>query len=54
MQNADEQVKGFLKTEFKKLIEQDYLYEWISAHLDYNEQRRANFIVGGLMNFVNS
>lgn len=32
----------------------DYLYEWISVHLDHIEQRRVNYILGGLMNFVSS
>jgi len=54
MENAQEPVRSFLVTEFKKLLEQDYLYEWISVHLDYNEQRRVNYILGGLMSFVNS
>lgn len=54
MENATEPVKEFLKTEFKKLLESDYLYEWISVHLDYIEQRRVNYILGGLMNFVSS
>lgn len=54
MENATEPVKEFLKTEFKKLLESDYLYEWISVHLDYIEQRRVNYILCGLMNFVSS
>ena len=28
------------------------LYEWISSHLDYTEQRRATILLGGLEAFV--
>lgn len=54
METASEPVRSFLVTEFKRLLTHDYLYEWISVHLDHNEQRRVNHILGGLMSFVNS
>jgi predicted nucleotidyltransferase len=52
MKNAPAPVKIFLKEQFQKLVAEDYLYEWISVHLDYNEQRRVNYILGGLANFI--
>jgi predicted nucleotidyltransferase len=52
MKNAPETVKIFLKTEFKKLVEQDYIHEWLSSHLEYYEQRRVNYIFGGLVDFI--
>ncbi len=26
----------------------DYIYEWIGVHLDYNEQARTTYVIGGL------
>lgn len=52
LQTADEAVKQYLKDEFKKLLDGDYIDEWISVHLDYPEQRRVNFIIGNLTTFV--
>jgi predicted nucleotidyltransferase len=54
LQNAQEEVKGFLKVAFGKLLELPYIYEWISAHLDYSEQKRASFIIEGLVDFTQS
>lgn len=50
---ATQSVKQYLQETFKELLNDVYIYEWISAHLDYSEQRRVNFIIGGLVNFVN-
>jgi len=52
LKNANEQVKQYLKSEFVKLLDQKYIDEWISVHLDYHEQRRVGFIVGSLSEFV--
>jgi predicted nucleotidyltransferase len=52
MKNADTQVKQYLKREFAKLLDQKYIDEWISVHLDYSEQRRVGFILGSLAEFV--
>jgi len=52
MKNADEPVKQYLKSEFAKLLDQKYIDEWISVHLDYNEQRRVGFILGSIAGFV--
>ena len=48
MNNGAEEVKSYLKKEFADLLEEEYLYEWISAHLEYNEQKIADYIIGGL------
>ncbi len=53
MEAAPNTVKLYLKDSFKKLIDDDYVYEAISAHLEFNEQRRVDFIIGGLKDFVN-
>jgi len=52
--NADEPVKQYLKLEFSKLLNQKYIDEWISVHLEYNEQRRVGFILGSMSEFVES
>lgn len=52
IKNADEPVKKYLKDEFKKLLGQKYIDEWIGVHLAYNEQKRAGFILGNMSAFV--
>lgn len=52
MENASDNVKNYLREEFSILLENDYFDEWVSAHLDYTEQRRVIFISGGLRTFV--
>jgi hypothetical protein len=54
MQAASDSVKEYLKAEFGNLSKADLLYEWISVHLDYAEQNRTAFIVGGLEQFIRS
>lgn len=50
--DATENLKVYLTTEFKALLSQPYIDEWISSHLDYQEQRRVNFIIGSMDEFV--
>lgn len=52
IKNAEEPVKQYLKSEFAKLLNQKYIDEWVSAHLEYNEQRRASYILGSMSEFV--
>lgn len=47
-------VKEYLKNEFRELLSQEYIYEWISCHLDFAEQNRVNMIIAGLEAFCNS
>lgn len=51
MRLAKEDVKLYLQQEFKKILENDYSEEWISAHLEHVEQRRVNYILGNLTEF---
>lgn len=46
-------MKQFLKTNFAKLLDEKYIDEWISVHLEYNEQRRVGYIMGSMSEFVN-
>lgn len=45
-------LKRWLQTQFREFLNGDYFYEWVSAHLEFSEQKRATLIVGGIENFV--
>jgi len=45
-------LKSWLQREFRLLLETGLLYEWVGAHLEYEEQRRVNLITGGLEQFI--
>ncbi len=47
-------LRSYLKNEFQKISKEDFLYEWVSANLDYTEQKRTDFIVGGIEAFISS
>jgi predicted nucleotidyltransferase len=53
MRNTDGPVRQYLKNEFQKLLDQKYIDEWISVHLEYTEQKRVRFILGSMLDFVN-
>ena len=52
LQAADTAVKAYLKEQFRFLLENEYFGEWISVHLEHNEQRRLRMIIGELTIFV--
>lgn len=52
LNQADIKLKEYLQAEFNELLEQKYIYEWISAHLELSEQNRVTYIFGGLQEFV--
>ena len=54
MDVAPDKLREYLKTEIRTLLESPYIQEWISAHLDYSEQSRLTFILGGLAAFVDA
>jgi predicted nucleotidyltransferase len=54
MNDANESVRQYLKNEFRKLLDQKYIDEWIEAHLEYDEQNRVGFIIGSMSEFVES
>lgn len=53
LQLSTEKVKEYLKTSFKEWLNEKYIEEWISCHLDFDEQRRVDFIIHSLEEFVN-
>ena len=54
MEKSSADIKTYLRNEWAVISENIYLYEWIGAHLDYVEQGRVSYIVGGLINFIRS
>lgn len=48
IRESEEKVQQYIKETFKALLEIGYLEEWVSCHLDYNEQRRLIRIMGEL------
>lgn len=52
LQAADAAVKAYLKEQFRLLLVNEYFGEWISVHLEQNEQRRLRMIIGELTTFV--
>lgn len=54
MAAADGDVRKYLKKVFETLLTNPYVDEWISSHLEYNEQNRVRLIAGNLTDFVQS
>lgn len=54
LSEASNEIRSYLKHEFSKLLNKPFIYEWISCHLDFDEQRRVDFIIHSLEEFVNS
>jgi predicted nucleotidyltransferase len=52
LQDAPKEVNEYLKIEFRTLLANKYFDEWVSVHLNYDEQRRVNFIIGSITEFV--
>ena len=52
MEESSKDLKRYLYHHIRTLLKKDYFFEWISAHLDFNEQRRVNYIIGGLENLI--
>jgi predicted nucleotidyltransferase len=54
IESAPESVGSYLKVEFRRLLKNMFFQEWINAHLDYNEQSRADMILNGLREITNN
>ncbi|MBV4359064.1 nucleotidyl transferase AbiEii/AbiGii toxin family protein [Pinibacter aurantiacus] len=52
IKHSDEAVRSYLINEFKSLLKNSYLDEWISAHLEYHERRRVDFVVNSIRELV--
>jgi len=51
--DSEKNLKEYLTAEFRKLLSNPYITEWISAHLEYFEQGRTRYIIRNMENFVN-
>ena len=49
---SNNELKDYLKQEFSHILQIQFVNEWITAHLEFNEQKRGNYILEGLRNFV--
>lgn len=54
MEKSSADIRTYSRNEWAVISENEYLYEWIGAHLDYVEQDRVSYIVGGLIDFIRS
>ena len=54
IQKSPAHLKAYLLNEFNKISQTEVLYEWVSASLDYTEQKRAGFIVAGIETLIDS
>jgi len=52
LQQAPENVKQYLKKSFLQLLSENYFDEWVSCHVDFDEQKRVDFIIESLNEFV--
>jgi predicted nucleotidyltransferase len=53
IREAENEIKVYLKEEFRTFLDNEYIDEWISSHLDHYEQGRIRTILGEINTFVN-
>lgn len=53
MSQTEGELNKYFLAEFSKLLKEAYIDEWISSHLEYNEQKRVDFIISSLSEFTN-
>lgn len=53
LSNAPQEVLSYLRFELKILLSEPYFEEWISSHLNYNEQNRIKYIINNMQVLVN-
>lgn len=49
---SNNELKEYLNQEFSNILQIQFINEWITAHLEFNEQKRGNYILEGLKNFL--
>lgn len=54
LEEAPEQIKQYLKMFFSELLENHYVHEWISVHLDFSEQKRVGYLITCIQKFIDS
>ena len=50
--DTSSKLKNYLQTALSNLLDNPYLDEWLSVHLDHSEQKRISYIMGNLMEFT--
>lgn len=54
LQETTGALRSYLQKEWKNVLAIPYIEEWISSHLAYQEQRRADYIIHSLEAFVDN
>lgn len=54
MESAESEVLSYLRDEFRKLLQNPYLEEWIAAHLEFSEQANLIPIIANMNDIVNT
>ncbi len=52
MDEAPDEVRKYLKNEFKKLLKNIFIEEWIDAHIDFTSPPSTYYIIREMKNFV--
>ena len=52
LEAAPQKIKEYMRLSFQELLGNDYLFEWISVHLEWAEQKRVSLIISGMNEFV--
>ncbi len=52
MESTTGQLRTYLQEEIILFLDEPYLYEWISSNLEHSEQKRVDFIMGSLREFI--
>lgn len=52
MKDAPDNIRLYLKKSFAQWLNEKFIDEWISCHVDFDEQRRVDFILGSMEEFV--
>lgn len=53
LKDAKADIKIYLRKSFTQWLKEKYIDEWMSCHVDFDEQRRVDFIIQSLEEFVN-
>ncbi|MBD1431573.1 hypothetical protein H8B06_01945 [Sphingobacterium sp. DN00404] len=52
LQNTETHLKAYIVDSFQDLLNNKYIDEWISVHLEYSEQERQDFILDSMRNIL--
>ena len=52
LENAELKVKNYISDNFKLLLENKYIDEWIVSHLDLADRDRSSYIIDEMRKFI--